>query len=358
MKKTPPHLPPKTKDLIMKETYRSMSTVIFLILIAFITAIAGTLTTIAWIAPFSVSDTTYTFRTPRVTIEEAVQIDSVVEKQVRQRMVRVFDRRQKVNTFYGDNAFVGQAMLLTAEGWAVLYDPSYVRGAHQYWEVVDHQGTVFLVEQSLFDDVSGLVYMKVAGDGFRADVSFPEWSTLDTRTPLHALHAGNTDVVAIDGMVQNETLRKVYPLIESPVAYQLAGDVYPGDVVVSANGTFIGFADTDTHLIPSWFVSTQLQSLFEMGTVQYMTLPVRGYQVAGSVQNGVMDTLQGFYVAESSTRISSTTLGIGDVIVGINGVPYAAESAARSMLFAPELVPVSILRNGEQVNLLVAKKKL
>ena len=358
MKKNPPHLPPKTKDLIMKDTYRSISTVIFLVFIAFITSVAASLSTIAWIAPFSVTDTSYIPRSAQSLLDAAAEIDPVVEKQVRQRLMQVYDRRKKIqNEYYTDTASVGQAMMLTSEGWAVMHVSAYVRGSEVFWESVDHQGMIFSVETSFQDPVSGLVYLKIIGDGFRGDVSFPDWDSFDRTASLTALSTGGVSPAVLESLVRTRTTEQ-HPISEPVYAHHVAGDVAVGDVLIAHNGAFVGFINEEKELVESWLISTQLQPLFEKETNEYVGLPLVGYQVSGVVVEDMFESINGFFVTKAPTQATSSTIGVGDVVLGIQGVPYDEVTSARSILFAPDTLTVQLLRAGSRVDVQVEKSVL
>jgi hypothetical protein len=354
----PPHLPRKTKDLILKETYRFVWSVLFLVLIAFITSVAATLTTIAWIAPFSVTDTSYTLRANRASLESAAHIDPMLEKQVRQRLVRVYNTKQKVqNEYYSEAAFVGQAMMLTSEGWAVMYTSNYSRGAEKHWEIVDHQGIIFTVEKSFQDSVSGLVYIKIAGDGFRGDISFLDWNTFDMSESLSSLSLRGVVPAAFDRLEENSE-SKQYELWKPRFFHTIVGDVSSGDVLIAENGAFVGFVNSDKKIIESWLISTQLQPLFEKEKNEYKALPLTGYRVEGVVVDDMFENIHGFLVTKSNTKASSTTVGAGDVILRIEGLPFDEVTSARVMLFAPETILMQVLRDGKKLDMLVNKSVL
>ncbi len=267
--------------------------------------------------------------------------------------MRIYDVRQKVrNEFYKDDAAVGQAMMLTSEGWAVMYAPAYVRGAHQYWESIDHQGMIHRISTSFLDPVSGLVYLKVEGDGFRGDVSFPDWDAIDIEKPILAVSVGGVAPAALESLVPTSDTEE-YDLWKPRMVYTLAGDVTPGDVLIAEDGTFLGYVNEASEMIESWMVSTQLQSLFSQSKNEYRTLALRGYQVDGVVADDAFASLKGFYVSNSPTRASTSTVATGDVVVGIAGLPFDEQTAARDLLFAGDTVRMRVLRNGNIEELLV-----
>ena len=266
--------------------------------------------------------------------------------------------RQKVqNEYYSEAAFVGQAMMLTSEGWAVLYTPDYVPGVERHWESIDHKGMIFTVEKSFQDRVSGLVYLKIAGDGFRGDISFLDWNTFDMGESLSSLSLRGVVPAAFDRLEENDE-PKQYELWKPRFSHTVVGDVSSGDVLIAENGDFIGFVNSDKKIIESWLISTQLQPLFEKEKNEYLALPIIGHRVEGVVVDDMFENIHGFLVTKSNTKASSSAVGVGDVILRIEGLPFDEVTSARVMLFAPETILMQVLRDGEEVDLLVKKSVL
>ena len=357
--KVPPHLPKKTKNLIQKETYRSLIVLGVLIIIAFVAAIAATLTTIAWIAPFSLGDTSLSsYRSPRSSDYTESVLDVQVEKQMQQRMVRVYDTREKIGqAYYGASGLVGRAVMLTSSGWAVLYQSEYTPGEEQYWESVNHQGIVFPIKDVVFDSLSELVYINIEGDGFRGDVSFPEWNDIDEQSAVFAVNEYGSTPLSFGSLAPSDTI-EVYSISEPRFFYQLTGTGVAGDIMVNDAGAFLGFLHKENRLIPSWLMSGQLEQLFANKTIEYTGLSVKGTTVNATTHNTTFESVHGLYVTQSPTRATSSTIGVGDVIVRVDGVPFHEASVARHILFAPSPVRVEVLRQGVVIEMMIEKQRV
>ncbi|MBP9761145.1 MAG: hypothetical protein KBD15_02810 [Candidatus Magasanikbacteria bacterium] len=355
--KIPPHLPKKTKNLIQKETYRSLIVLGVLIVIAFVAAIAATLTTIAWIAPFSLGDTSLSsYRSPRSSDYTESVLDVQVEKQMQQRMVRVYDTREKIGqAYYAPSGLVGRAVMLTSSGWAVLHQSEYTPGEERYWESVNHQGIVFPINDVVFDPVSELVYINIEGDGFRGDVSFPDWNDIDVDGPVFAVNEYGSRPFALGSFIASDT-NDVYAISAPRFFYQLTGTGEPGDIMVSEAGAFLGFLHADNRLIPSWLMSSQLQELFANKKIAYTGLSVKGTTVRAYTDESTFQAVHGLYVTQSSTRATTSTLGVGDVIVRVNGIPFDEASVARHIIFAQSPVRVEVLRQGVVIEMDIEKQ--
>ncbi|PIT86079.1 MAG: hypothetical protein COU33_05120 [Candidatus Magasanikbacteria bacterium CG10_big_fil_rev_8_21_14_0_10_43_6] len=63
-------------------------------------------------------------------------------------------------------------------------------------------------------------------------------------------------------------------------------------------------------------------------------------------------------MTKAPTQATSSTIGVGDVVLGIQGVPYDEVTSARSILFAPDTLTVQLLRAGSRVDVQVEKSVL
>ena len=81
---------------------------------------------------------------------------------------------------------------------------------------------------------------------------------------------------------------------------------------------------------------------------------VHGFTKEGSTTNKI----SGFYVDSSNTGVSSSTVGISDLIVRTQGVSVDAYDLSRQILLAPNQFTVTVLRDNKEVEILVEKIKV
>lgn len=352
----PPHLPQKNSPLVTWDRARLWIWFLLGIFGAFVASVAGTLSTLAWIAPESTTvPTLLTSRRERSPLVTAAYIDPLVLQQVQQRLVQVYDRRQKIrDQYYTASAKIGEAVLLTREGWAVLPLPALSFGEEKNFEVVDFQGNVFTAETSTYDSVSGLAYIKIVGSGFRGDAVFPDWRTLDVDTPVLAIQGS----VVQDGYIEGtqRIADQTFPLWQSGQVYLLSATLTPGSVVVTATGEFVGFVREDRTLIPSWQVSAHLRSLFASEKIVYESVPLIGQELSARSQAGRFEERSGFLVTASPFRVTSSTVGVGDTVVRVEGELYHPIYTAQ--LLSDQVTPVvtlTVLRGDNEVDISVPR---
>lgn len=358
--KHPPHLPKPPEKEPLLERHPALPWFLLVVVLAFVTAVAGSLSTIAWLGPSS-SDTNI-IRTLRAQLPSGgreVSLDPFVEQQVRQRMVTVYDARKKINGFvYPESAAVGVAVLLNSEGWAAMYAPDYRDGTYKNLQAVGNQGNIYSLLSAQKDPVSDIVYFKIQGDGFRGDISFFNWDGANV-VGESFVRIGTKDIGAVH--IQKATRianTESFALSKQIYAFQISGDHSIGDILVTEQGNFVGFAGLNGTLQESWYVAGQLQSLFDTGTISYTGIHASGVMVRGIQVNGILERHVGFLITQSPTRASSSTLGVGDVVVSVNGKLFDERTAGQDILNATSPVSVRVFRGGEELDITVEKIKI
>ncbi|MBU0660941.1 hypothetical protein KKG22_02050 [Patescibacteria group bacterium] len=361
MKYFPPHLPPKACHIRLRRTYESLPWVFMVVILAIVSGFAATMVAIAWVVP-NPSMMYQPFISSNYThvTEETPQLDSFVQQQVAQRMVQIFDTREKLSGgYYTKNALLGHAIVLSNEGWATVMIPQYTRGMEQYMEVVDHQGHIASVETVIQDPMSDVLYIQLRGEGFRGDVHFPDWeeitpgnilwSVVDTETPI--------TIGSSVPMVDQHTI----VLSQETQALELdAGkeiDALINQPLVTDRGAFVGFMREDGTLLPSWYMATQLASLFDQGVIAYSGIPLKGQVVSYmQTEEGSQTAIEGFYISFVPYQLAKSTLRIGDVILTVQGRPFHAQTIAKDILTSgTSTITFQVLRGSEVLDIEVEK---
>lgn len=339
-----PHLPQRKP---VRE-FRRLTLVAVVVLIALSASVAGTLATIAWLAPQGGQSGSIVMNTlrPSILSQAEQNFDPFIEQQVRQRIFFVYDIAQKTQSGgYLPDAYKGPAAILNAEGWAVLYDPTYRRGEERRWDVITGQGSVYSVSQTVFDDLTGLVYFNVDADGFRGDISFVEWDSFDASAAYFSFAKDHIGVVQVNTSVPGEQKTDI-PIWSVAYTRPLEGVITVGDLIVSENGSLVGIADAQQQLIESWRIASQLQSLFAEGRLVYSGIPVRGSYINAYQKGDMVVQAHGFAVTRSLQRATSSTLATGDIVLGIEGNTFIPASFARTIALETDAIEFDILRDN------------
>lgn len=311
-------------------------------------AVAG-LTVSVWLTPTFVADTFIgSSERQRGMITKP---DPAFVNVARQRMVDIYDTQKKVgNIGYPQKSYIGSAVVLSSDGWVVAHVPSYKTGAERSWELVDNRGTPHPVVQSLFDQVTGLLYLKA-----RFDIVLPVVELADASGLLgeavwvvgHGEWQG--------GLVEEPQGReedKVSPLWSPQYRYAVTPTPQSGAIVLTEDGRVAGFVDEEHLLLDAWLIHVQLSLVLTENRVQYYGLPIEGVILERILVNGDLDDQGGFYVQKSSVR----EVRVGDVITAIQGEPVRRERFARQVLSAPIEVTLTIRRSGNTLEEVVVKK--
>lgn len=345
--KFPPHLPNRSKLFARSRNTVSLSAFFILVSVIFLTAMAGTLVTIAWIAPDPQSSViTRTIREVQAPSRNEVRMQPLVEQQVRQRRFVLFDARKKRGEFYPANAVVGQSVIVNAQGWSAMYYPTYQRGMERNWELRTFLGDLIEIESVVFDPSHGIVYINAQGNEHRGDVQFFGWN--DDVQSGHVFAAVGVDEMRAVALDVLEQIREETPhnLSLRRYAYTVKGEYLPGDMVLSQEGMFAGFIDNQGMVLPSWTVQQQLQSLFEEGTLTTGAIDPVGQFVRLDNHFGA-DVSYGFYIEQLSPAVARAGFERGDVIVAVDGVSLTEESAAQIMQTGRLVEQFQILRDEE-----------
>lgn len=356
---TAPHLPPYTRDLIPRQTLQSLPWVLFLIGVSALTSVAITLATIVWLAPGVIpSDLAIRIGGRNERREGVSQLNPAVINDVRRRLWLIHDRRQKLDGgFYPTASPPYQALMFSSDGWLVAAAPQYRAGVERGWEAVDYQGEPRAIERVIPDPLSGLIYLKVAGEGFPF-AAFANWEEIgadtagwywDQTQTWRALRLGQPAALSVE---------RRYRPAEPQWQYRLPAEAAPGQVLIDDDGALIGFAGEDQRLIEGWQVENQYVSILAQGKIHYLSVPWLGQMAEGFVTGaeGVgARRVSGFYVSSAPTRATSSTVGAGDLITHIQNQPVDPVSLPRQILAAPERMAVTVWRDGEEIDIIIMK---
>jgi hypothetical protein len=267
----------------------------------------------------------------------------------------IYDKKQKLNdSFYPSTALVGQAFMVSSDGWAVMSIPKYVSGMEKNWEGLDYQGLTYPINKVLVDNISNVLYLRLSGQGFRV-VSFADWNNKDSVSTVWPITEGSLESVNIQ-TIKKIFNSKVYPVWQLGQSLKLNPAPAPGSILVNKNGELVGIADKDGGLVAGNLIERQIGFVLGAGKVNYLSLPWKGYAVYGTiVDNGVLNKVEGFYIADSPTRPGPNTVGAGDILIKLQQKPVDANNLSLEILSAPDTVMATVLRGKQVLDVAVEK---
>lgn len=356
MKRTPPHLPPRHTNEFLKQRRQSLAWLVLFIVLSLMASVAASLATLAWIAPPYAQSPLYTFPAQSISNDRTPTrpLDSIVSQQIDQRIVEIYDTRNKLGgKFYAENALVGQALMLSSDGWAVMYASAFPLRVDAL-EAVNHQGVSFAIAEHVIDEATGLVYVKLRGEGFRSDITFQDWKSFSAETPVWAVRSGSQTAIRMTEVFPD--VSDVVGLSELTASYVPSDTTQSvvGDIVVNEQGQLVGVMG-EGDIILGWKMSSQMKTIFENSTLTYPEIPWRGRVLTGIQSETTVKSFIGFFVTESPTRASTSTLGAGDVITKINGESFDLTTAGRDIALTRDaIVEVTVIRRDKELTLPVA----
>jgi len=330
---------------------------IFVVLVSALSSLAVALSVITWFLPNMVPDSRLALRNGASGGSRVVE-DPILNRKIKQSMFAIYDTREKVNSnFYKESAYLGEAMILSSDGWAVVGDLGDKLLSKRYWEVVDAQGTAYKIKKFVFDTVSGLTYFKVDGEGFRV-TAFYQWNGGEEDQIFWSVAHDNWQEIFLAKPALKAEAEDIFTLWQPRYVYGMALKNNPGVIILSAQGELAGFVSADGNLTPDWLIENQLSNLLSQGEIVYSGLSYQGYLVEAIESSEGVKALSGFYVTYSPDKLASSTVGVGDVIVKINNKPIDKTDLSRQVLLAPAEFFITVLRGETEDDIMVKKVKV
>ena len=278
--------------------------------------------------------------------------DPQLLRNMRERVVRVYnaDKIQKGN-IYPTSAYVGQGIMLSSDGWGVLYPLDSATVGAMELKGIDYQGIVYEIEKKIEEQKSGLVFFKVSGFDFRV-VPFAVWPE-----PF----VNHEALWSFDGVWKTIKLEEALPFPKDSFAlwdslnlYRLDSLAKPGDLVISRDAKLVGFVNKTGHLVPSWLVEHHLASVLQESILNKNHANWKGYFVDGWIdeETGLWIDRNGFYISSNSK--TQADIKSGDVIVGINGKEVSELNFLQDLYLAGPGASLRILRNGQEEGIQVS----
>lgn len=355
MKKPAPHLPPKSCRIDTYYRLQNIRWILLFALLAFLAGICAAIITGVWILPQNDTGNIWVDSNLDNQVISYNKPDPFFVKQSEQRFFTIYDKRKKTaEKIYSEESFVSQAVVISSDGWAAAYVPDYFLGWEKNWEIIDYQNNVFSVDKVVLDSFSQVLYFKIEMQGSRV-VSFPTWDRLKIGSFVWTISEGKWQENYIKENNKIKTDKSFY-IWNEQYYYSLADSVLPGSLLIDEQGNFVGFVDDGGLIVAGWLVEKQINNLLSNGILSYNNFNWKGHMVKIAKDNGV--NISGFYLDSVGTKASTTTLGMGDVILKIDGKNIEANNIAENAWLSPNEFEVVLWRNGQEISILVTKQKI
>lgn len=311
------------------------------------------LVTIAWFMPLA--DTTgIVYFGERPSVIQSTPYNPTVERETKERLLLVYDERYLQNGIaYVEDAKLGKAVVLSSDGWAVMYAKGEFP-AKQFVRGADSSGGVHNAEKLVFSADTNLLYIKFEGTDFRVQ-SFVDWSQM----------VSGKNVFVANGLWQGSRMR-VYQKPEDIIDIWKQVDRYSledpaitvGSVVYDEGGRFIGFVGKDGFVELASGIQRSFASVVEKEQVEPIVHSWIGEFIDGYIdpKSETLIGKTGFLIHKVET--GETSLKMGDIVLQINGRDIDTPSFAQTLQNTTEPFRLTILRNKEmlEITIVFAKK--
>lgn len=348
----PPHLPDAHLEQSEHDSLsRNISIFFITIVLALAAGVAGSLMVFAWVIPGGyMTEGQWVPRGQNSTITTPfVDPEAAVIRKVKNSTVEVFLAREILaNGYYGRNAWVGDGVMLSSNGWGVVYAPKIANGSVPSLRMRDTQGTWYTPTSIVPDTVHGFIYFKLEGTEFYV-ASFPDWRIVESGMAVWVYERGSWkhQVLGartyIDGSLSFRVSEERQRFELSPSGLSETG------IVVSDTGNVLGFVDDEGRLHDAWMVEYSIPRLLGEGALTESVVDWTGSMVE-TIEEG--KTVFGFLL-ESLGGSESTGLKRGDIIRTINGMPIDEYTVHRMIRATP--VSLQVWRNGQISDILISE---
>lgn len=346
-----PHLPAKSSAASAQKQIRSVRNIILISLLSVLAGATAALVTLAWFLPtIDSSDYIYFGHRPLASADAPPTYNPALEREVSERQLMVFDtRKQTFDDTITDEAKLGKAVILTSDGWVVLYMDAAVVPAYQYLSGIDHNGVVHKAQQAIYDQYRNVLYVKFAGTDFLSQ-AFADWSRVGSDDYVW-LTNGSWELGRISKLREPEARFNVW---QYSVDYTLYNDApESGTVAYNENGRFVGFITSDGVLSLAWPIQLSFPQVAQTAEV-----PTVDKNWTGTFTDGYIQSQTGIWINKPAflvTKVSGTDtlLEAGDLIVTVAGRSVSKESFAYLLSSTPSPFTVALIRDGKEMQITI-----
>lgn len=346
----PPHLPQQIPAELRAAAWKRIKIIIVCLVLSLAAGMVGALIVFAWVIPGGYAiDGSWIPRNQNFSNTSLYsEPDTSVVRKVKNMTVEVFlEAKLLTNGFYSPDALVGEGVMLSSNGWGVVYAPEITTQVSlPKIKIRDVQHTWFTPTSVVADRKSGLVYFKLSGTEFYV-ASLPDWRIVESGLGVWVYHTHEWKRQTIGNHIQIST-EPVFTASEERIAYtMLPQGVSSEGLVVSDTGSLLGFVDQEGNLRDAWLIEYSIPELLQSGNTISSGIEWRGSMVE-TVEAGKVVT--GFLI-DSVGKTGTNVLKRFDIIRTINGTPVIEMNLYRLVREKP--LAITVWRDGALFDILV-----
>ncbi len=347
-----PHLPPKSCNVVWYRRLQSLPGLLVVMALAGLIGAICSLIVVGWIVPTFIPDqSVYTFAPPAQLNQ--TKANPAVFAHAQERQLFVYDKTKRIGaSFYGGDGLLFRAPLLSSDGWAVVYLPAYYYGQEYNWLVADADSKPYKITKTVYNSHTGLLYIKVDGEGFRI-FPFFDWKSDGHPSSAWVITDSSAKYEQLSEKLKEKLPRNIS--LASQVSFLSTKSNYIYTIVVNESGSLVGIGDTDGNIIPSFWMREHISNLLAEEPLGITSLPILGAYVDTVISPPAElgKTRSGFYVVRSYGDIR-----VGDLIVEIDGNPVNQLLSTYNIFESSDPVPVTVLRKDKLENMELPKRMI
>src|SRR3989339_13342 len=346
----PPHLPPQTCDIKRYHQFQRLKILLVATVFGLVAGLSGASMMIGWIWPgFGGGDSWVVSQ--RLGVASRNQLEERVATEVFERVAEVYSAgeiNRGVVTLPQKN-YLGQATVISSDGWLVLYLPRPV-GNYRVWQVVLPGGAVYDVDKFLADKLSGLVFLHLISKETEAvggNVQFKVAGLADSLDIDSDLYVLSADTWRLTTKINDANFSENYPHLDSVPTGRavLDADFNVGQIVVNNQGRLAGFVTDSRLILPFQYISRLLPGVLNEQKIIYPTLGLEGWYSDEQSIAIAGQTVNGFFVSKGAGELRA-----GGIIVEANGL-LAENDKMWYNVKADEIIKLKVLRAGKNLDL-------
>lgn len=292
-------------------------------------------------------------------------VSSEVINQLRERqgktIVSIFSGNE-IN--YSDATELGKGIIISNDGWIVLLDKVAV--GYNTLTIVLHDGRVFVTDELIQDEYSGIVFAKI--DASQLPVIDFRTSNMQLGEPiiLYSHSVANADRVSF-GQIENLAFSSQTVFTTTHPNLTLLTDhnsrpEYLGSPVFDMTGALVGLNMLDHQILPVHDISRNVFNIFSDKAIPEPRLKLTYtplYRTVDSDSELIKKGVRVDTIVTSGTDLEinvNVNLNKGDVILSVNEVPLNAQNDLSTLLadLAPtEDIVLEIQRGGKLLNVTI-----
>lgn len=352
-----PHLPSPSCNIDRHKRWQRLKLIFLVSFLGLWAGGAGALMVLGWLWPATGSGDTWAISYSKVRATRS-ELEENVRDDLKTKIVTIYGKGIRFENevgFFSSKDRIGEAIVLSTDGWLSLYAPAVKIDSVREWKIVTVDGKIENVEKALKDPFAPIIYVKAA----------PTTSTV--WRPVEFADTKIDDEVFIlakdsfSGYLSWKSvfIDRAFYIIPSSDGhsdalltqrFETSHLLSPGRVVVTKQGEVVGVAEGNSILLPSVLVSKQLASLLTTQSLTYNSLGVEGWfseEQSITLRNR---TVPGFLVTKIVNK--NAPFQKGDVIMEINGQIVNPEKMWYTIQSSKE-VRLKIMRNEKKIELRV-----